>query len=166
MSTSGQRPPIEYLKRIAAQYRALGYDEYNWARPDTPPSMATLPKPLAECRVGLIATGGIYVRGQTAFTHKDDTSYRAIPSSVDEADLRATHFAYDLTDARRDIGVVFPLAALKELAADGTIGELAPSLFTCMGGIYSQRRVREELVPALVERCLADGIDVVLLVPV
>jgi hypothetical protein len=52
------------------------------------------------------------------------------------------------------------------MAADGEIGELAPNLFTCMGGIYSQRRVNEELAPALVERCRADAIDAVLLVPV
>ncbi len=35
-----------------------------------------------------------------------------------------------------------------------------------MGGIYSTRRVREELIPALVDRVLADEVDVVLLVPV
>ena len=115
---------------------------------------------------GVIATGGVYASGQTAFTYKDDLSYRAIPRDTPTADLRATHFAYDLTDARRDINVVFPIDTLRAMVADGDIGELAPDLFTCMGGIYSQRRVREELAPALVERCRRDEIEAVLLVPV
>lgn len=128
--------------------------------------MASLPRPLSAVRLGVVATGGIYAEGQTAFTFKDDVTYRAIPSDVDPATLRATHFAYDLTDARRDINVVFPVDALRSLEADGIVGELAPHLFTCMGGIYSQRRVREELAPALVDRCRSDRIEAVLLVPV
>jgi D-proline reductase (dithiol) PrdB len=166
MAESVRQPPIAYLERIAGQYRGLGHGEYRWVHAESPPEMTTVDKPLSECRVGLIATGGVYCRGQTAFGHRDDTSYRAIPSSVDRADLRATHFAYDLADARTDIDVVFPISALRRLEEDETIKELAPHLFTCMGGIYSQRRVREELGPALVERCRVDEIDVVLLVPV
>ncbi len=159
------KAPVRYIDRTKEQYDALGYGSYNWAHITEPPPF-TKPKDLASARVGMIATGGIYAEGQTAFTFKDDTTYRAIPSNIDSGALRATHFAYDLTDARTDINVVFPIDALRTLRDDGTIGELAPSLFTCMGGIYSQRRVNEELAPALVERCLADNIDIVLLVPV
>ena len=52
------------------------------------------------------------------------------------------------------------------MADDGEIGELGPNGYTLMGGIYSTRRVSEELVPARVQRCLDDELDVVLLVPV
>lgn len=162
----GQQPPIDYIPRITNQYEALGYGRYEWLHSETPSACNVPDKPLSQCRVGLVATGGIYAVGQTAFTHKDDTTYRAIRSDVDPSDLRATHFAYDLTDAREDINVVFPIDALRSLEADGTIGELAPELYTCMGGIYSQRRVREELAPAIVERALVDEIDLMLLVPV
>lgn len=161
-----RQPPIRYIDRTKAQYDALGYGSYQWAdNPDAPP-IATLPRPLSELRLGVIATGGVYAAGQTAFTFKDDLTYRAIPNNTSVDDLRATHFAYDLSDARRDINVVFPIDALRAMVADGQIGELAPDLFTCMGGIYSQRRVREELAPALVERCVRDEIEAVLLVPV
>ncbi|MEM7286697.1 MAG: glycine/sarcosine/betaine reductase selenoprotein B family protein, partial [Actinomycetota bacterium] len=68
--------------------------------------------------------------------------------------------------ARRDINVVFPIDALRSLVTEGVVGQLAPDLFTLMGGIYSQRRVNDELAPALVERCRQDDIDAVLLVPV
>ncbi len=161
-----RQPPVDYIDRTRAQYEALGYRAYSWAtNPDTPP-WAEVTKPLARSRLGVIATGGIYRVGQTAFTHHDDTTFRAIASDTATSDLRATHFAYDLTDARRDINVVFPIDPLRSLVVEGAIGELAPHLFTCMGGIYSQRLVRDELAPALVQRCHDDEIDLVLLVPV
>ncbi len=160
------RPPVRYIDRTRDQYAALGYGEYRWAHIDEPPPWAAVTKPLSDSRLGLIATGGIYQIGQTAFTHKDDTTYRAIPTDVDPGTLSVTHFAYDLTDARDDINVVFPIDTLRGLVDTGLIGDLAPHAYTCMGGIYSQRRVNEELAPALLERCRADAVDLVLLVPV
>ena len=121
---------------------------------------------MSRSRLGLIATGGIYVEGQTAFHFKDDTSYRAIPTDIDSQRLRATHFAYDLTDARSDINVVFPIDTLRALVAEGVVGALGERAYTIMGGIYSARRVSEELVPELVRRCREDELDAVLLVPV
>ena len=166
VSVQRRQRPIDYIPRITAQYSGLGYGEYRWLHSEEPPAWTPLSRSISESRLGLLAAGGIYVEGQTAFHYKDDTSYRAIPTDVDTADLRATHFAYDLTDARDDINVVFPIDALRSLVADGEIGELGPNAYTLMGGIYSMRRVREQLVPALVQRCLDDELDVVLLVPV
>jgi D-proline reductase (dithiol) PrdB len=116
--------------------------------------------------VALIASGGIYRVGQVAFTHKDDTSVRRIATDVDMAELRASHFAYDLTDARRDPNVVFPLEPLRRLVADGTIGSLTSHALTFMGGIYSQRRVTAELVPQIERELDTMAADVALLVPV
>ena len=158
--------PVNYIDRTRDQYAGLGYQAYGWAHIDEPPPWSPVVKPLADSKLGVIATGGIYAAGQTAFNYKDDTTYRAIPTDVDASDLRATHFAYDLTDARTDINCVFPIDALRSLRDDGEVGELADNFYTCMGGIYSQRRVNEELAPALVQRCLADEVDLVLLVPV
>ena len=166
VKAAGHEPPVNYIDRTRDQYAALGYGEYRWAHEDDPPALVPLTKPLAESRLGLIGSGGIYAVGQTAFTFRDDATYRAIPSGIDSSQLRATHFAYDLADARADINCVFPIDTLRGLVEAGAVGALAPSLYACMGGIYSQRRVREELGPQLVARCLLDGVDVVLLVPV
>ena len=116
--------------------------------------------------MALIASGGIYRAGQIAFHFKDDASYRVIPTDVDTDELRATHFAYDLTDARQDVNAVFPLDTLRGLAADGVIGGLVDEAYAFMGGIYSTRRVTDELAPRLVERVVDQGADVALLVPV
>lgn len=162
----GLQPPVDYIPRITAQYSGLGYGEYQWLESEDAPAWTPLSKPLSESKLGFICTGGIYSAGQTAFHFKDDTSYRAIPTDVNVEDLRATHFAYDLTDARKDINVVFPVEQLRTMVDEGVIDSLAPDAYTLMGGIYSTRRVVEELIPALVDRVLADEVDVVLLVPV
>ena len=168
MPTNYQRlqPPVDYIPRITAQYSGLGYGEYQWLESQNAPAWTPLTKPLSDSKVGLICTGGIYAAGQTAFHFKDDTTYRTIPTDVDVEDLRATHFANDLTDARKDINVVFPVEQLRTMVDEGVIDSIAPDAYTLMGGIYSTRRVREELIPALVDRVLADEVDVVLLVPV
>jgi D-proline reductase (dithiol) PrdB len=158
--------PVEYIPRIKQQYAKLGYQAYEWvANPDAPP-WQPLRKPLALSRLALVASGGIYVTGQVAFHHKDDTSFRAVPASVRPRDLRITHFAYDKTDARSDPNVVFPLGTLRALVAEGFVGELAAHAYTFMGGIYSTRRVRGELAPRITERLMAEKADLALLVPV
>jgi glycine/betaine/sarcosine/D-proline reductase family selenoprotein B len=133
---------------------------------DLPPPWSTPSKPLSESRLALVASGGIYVAGQIAFHWNDDLSFRVIDRDTEVSELRATHFAYDLTDARSDPNVVFPLEILRGLVAEGRIGELGPHAYSFMGGIYSSRRVREQLAPALCERLLQDEVDRVLLVPV
>jgi D-proline reductase (dithiol) PrdB len=159
-------PPVDYIPRIRDNYLRLGYKPYNWVIRADPPPWAPPAKPLSKCRLGLAASGGIYVSGQVAFHHKDDTSIRDIPADVDTRDLRATHFAYDLSNARTDPNVVFPIDSLRRLVKEGILGGLAERFHTFMGGIYSARRVAEELAPRLTGRFLEDEVDVVLLVPV
>ncbi len=157
---------VEYIKRITDNYSKLGYKPYKWVRNEDTPPWQPLRKPLSECRLGLIASGGLYVKGQVAFHFQDDLSFRAIPTDVKTTDLRTAHFAYDQTDARKDANVVFPIDTLRRLVKEGVIGGLAEHAYTFMGGIYSSRQVRDELAPQLTERLLADKVDVALLVPV
>ena len=58
-----------------------------------------------------------------------------------------------------------PLAALHRLVQDGELGELASDFVSCMGGIYSQRRVREETVPAIESVFREQAVDLALLIP-
>ena len=157
--------PVEYIERIREKYEALGYGVYQWVFSADAPPWHPLPKPLSECRLGLVASGGIYVSGQVAFHYRDDTSLLEISMDVPASELRATHFAYDLTDARQDANVVFPIDTLRGLTREGVIGSLADNAYTFMGGIYSSRRVREELAPRVTECLLAEEVDAVLFVP-
>ena len=119
------RPPIDYIERTAELYASLDYPIYKWVNSEEPPPWTPVNKPISKSRVSLIASGGIYLEGQVAFGFKDDISFREIDKNVRVEDLRVTHFAYDLTDARKDPNVVFPLDRLLELEhADG--GAVAP----------------------------------------
>ena len=157
---------IDYIAHTRASYEHLGYDAYRWAEELTPSAFVAPRKPLRESTVALVASGGIYRLGQVAFHHRDDTSHRRISTDVASSDLRISHFAYDKTDARIDPNVVFPIDALRRLVTEGEIGSLTSHALTLMGGIYSHRRLREELIPALTDELETLEPDVVLLVPV
>ena len=158
--------PIDYIARTKAQYAALDYPAYRWVENTQPAPWSPLKKPLSQCKVALICSGGIYKRGQIAFHYEDDISFRIIESDTAQSDLRITHFAYDMTAARNDPNVVFPTQGLKALADEGAIGELATNAYTFMGGIYSSRKVSSQLAPELANRVIKDEVDVVVLVPV
>ena len=157
---------VDHIQQTRDSYAQLGYDSYRWAHEPEPAAFVRPAKPLAEAKGALVASGGVYQAGQVAFHHKDDTSYRRIPTDVATADLRTSHFAYDMTDARVDPNVVFPIDALRAMVDAGTIGSLTTHALTFMGGIYSQRRLTEELIPELSKEIAAMEPDVVLLVPV
>lgn len=164
--SSGRQEPIDYIARTRAQYDALGHASYRWVENQEPSAWAPLRRPLSESRLALVASGGIYRAGQIAFHHRDDASLRAIESDVEVSELRTSHFAYDQTAARADPNVVFPIDPLRRCVASGRLGSLGRYAYTCMGGIYSSRRVREELAPEIARRVREDEVDLVLLVPV
>lgn len=157
--------PVEYIERIREKYETLGYGAYQWVFSAGTPPWHPLPKPLSECRLGLVASGGIYVSGQVAFHYRDDTELLRIPMDTPTSELRSTHFAYDLTDARQDPNVVFPVDTLRGLVRERRVGSLAANAYTFMGGIYSSRRVREELAPRVTDCLLSEEVDAVLFVP-
>ncbi|HWR16836.1 MAG TPA: glycine/sarcosine/betaine reductase selenoprotein B family protein [Terriglobales bacterium] len=122
-----------------------------------------LQKPLSECKVVLISTGGVHLHRDRPFHVNGDASYRVIPKDADSADLAISHQAYDKTDALKDINLVFPIERLRELAAAGVIGSLADEHygFGLMGSA-------KKLLPSLKEvakRIREAAVDLALLVP-
>ena len=97
-----------------------------------------------------MSSGGILYRDQPRF-HREDASYRLIPKNARRDDLSVWHFGYPTTDAETDPNCVFPLERMREFEAAGRIGELSDPAFSFMGGIYSARKVREELAPKIVD---------------
>jgi D-proline reductase (dithiol) PrdB len=156
--------PIDYIPRTRELYDPL--PPYRWTdNGGLPVPWTPLEKPLAECRVALVASGGVHTHDQPPFHFKDDASIRIVPSDIDVALLRVAHFGYPTADAESDPNCVFPIERLRELAADGTIGSLAADCVTFMGGIYSQRRVAEQLIPAVVDKVKQQNVDLCYLVP-
>ena len=157
---------VEYMRTIREKYSKMGYAPYGWHEATDTPPWARLAKPLSECRVGMMTTAGTYVAGQEAYFYKDDTSHRLIPSDTPVENLRFSHLTENyLPDARRDPNCAFPIEPLRKLADDGVIGGLAENFFSCMGAVYSKRRVDEEVAPTIYEAFAAEGVDVAYLVP-
>jgi D-proline reductase (dithiol) PrdB len=85
-----------------------------------------LHRPVGEATVALVTTSGVHLRRDPPFNPDSDSSFRVIPATAEPDDLAITHQAYDRGDAQRDINLVFPLQRLRELAAAGVIGRVAP----------------------------------------
>ena len=156
---------VGYMQSIAERYQRLGYTPYRWFRAEEAPAFQPMAKPLAAARIGMLSTSGAYALGQVAYHYKDDASMRRIASDTADKDLRFSHLTENyLVDARRDPGCIFPLQTLHALASEGVVGQVADEVFSCMGAVYSQRRVREELAPAVLSAFRAQGVDAALLV--
>lgn len=157
--------PVAYMEAIARRYLQLGYPIYRWFVADAPAAFAPLTKPLAKIKLGMLSTSGAYAVGQLAYHYRDDCSIREIPADTPDEALRFSHITENyLVDARRDPGCVFPLRALRAARARGRIGGLADYVLSCMGGVYSQRRVRDEIAPAVRASLERQEVDAALLV--
>ncbi|HLW72060.1 MAG TPA: glycine/sarcosine/betaine reductase selenoprotein B family protein [Candidatus Binataceae bacterium] len=154
--------PVEYIPRTRELYKQ--YAPYKWVVNADPPPWTPLRKPIAQCRVALMTSGGLLYRDQPRF-HREDASYREIPKSATQNDLDIWHFGYRTADAEADHNCVFPLARMRELEAEGRIGELADPAYSFMGGIYSSRKVRTELAPRIADELQRARIDAFYLVP-
>lgn len=169
-SIETKAPPhdsVRYIERTRRLYASQ--PPYRWVvhdRENEPPPWTPIEGPLAAKRVALISSGGVHHAEQEPFHFRDDTSHREIPLDTDPAKLRVAHFGYDTSDAKRDPACVLPLRALRELSDGGEIRGVVDPALSFMGGIYSQRLVREELAPRLRDFVLREQADLVLLVPV
>ena len=158
--------PTEYIRRTRESYEKLGFEPYRWFHAETESAFAAPSKPLAESRLGMISTAGTYVQGQVAYHYKDDTGIRAIPNDAPMDKIRFSHIMENyLVEARQDPATVFPSQVLATLCSDGVIGGVADNYYSCMGGIYSQKRVKAELIPNLAEAIDRERIDLLFLVP-
>ncbi|MGH7907213.1 MAG: glycine/sarcosine/betaine reductase selenoprotein B family protein [Candidatus Binataceae bacterium] len=153
--------PIEYIPRTRELYRA--FTPYRWVVNEDIP-WTPLKKPLAQCKLALMSSGGILYRDQPRF-HREDASYRRIPKDARGGQLSIWHFGYPAMDAEKDPNCVFPLERLREFEREGVIGELSDPAFSFMGGIYSSRKVRDELAPRVAGELRNAHVDAFFLVP-
>ncbi|MGF1472346.1 MAG: glycine/sarcosine/betaine reductase selenoprotein B family protein [Rubrobacteraceae bacterium] len=122
-------------------------------------------KPLAGSRLALVTTGGVHLPQQERFDIDDpagDCSYREIPAGAGE--LTWTH-AYYRPEDTSDLDAVFPLWTLRELEAEGFVGELNHRHFSFMGAIHDPDPLVEDTAPEVAGKLVRDRVDAVLLTP-
>lgn len=156
-----------YIPPITAHYSGQGFEPYQWHVADGAAPRAPAPlKPLSQCRLGVLSTSGAYISGEhLAYCYKEDTTVRHIRTDATADDLRFSHITENyLVAGRSDPNCLLPLEALRQLVSEQVLGAIAPSVLSCMGGIYSVRRVQQELVPAIVSAFKEQQVDGALLV--
>jgi len=159
--------PINYVDLINSYYQSKGYPAYRWTVNDTAP-LTRLRKPLHACTVSLLTSGGISYRTAAPFNPIAKDDFRLDEIAADSADdaFQIHDAYYDHRDAERDLNVVFPLARLRELAADGVIGAVAARLWSgFMGRIYKRQHLVDEAAPRFAEELRRDGVDAIVMVP-
>ena len=125
----------------------------------------TQPPPLAQCRVAVISTAGLHLRGDRPFSGYSE-EYRIIPGDAAAADLVMSHVStnFDRSGFQQDWNLVLPLDRLRGLAEKGVINSLAKFHYSFMGATDPMEM--QDTARQLAGLLLADQVDAVLLVPV
>ncbi len=159
--------PIAYVERLNRFYQTQGFPPYGWTVNETAP-LTPLQKPLSRCRVAMLTSGGVSCGSAPPFNPqaRNDLRLDTVPSDTNTGFFAINDDYYNHSDADRDINCIFPLERLRELAAEGVIGEVGPHHYSgFMGRIYIRSTVVNEAAPALARKLKEEGIDVFLLVP-
>jgi D-proline reductase (dithiol) PrdB len=104
---------------------------------DTP--ITPLTKPLNECKLALLTTGGLHLKSDKPFDtkHKEgDCSYRLLPGKMTHKDIMVTHESYDHKFVNADLNCVFPIDRMREYVKRGRIKSLSEEHYSFMGHIY------------------------------
>ena len=152
-------PRLDRLSELARKtlltHNVMVHDSAPW----TP-----LAKPLSQCRVALVTTAGMHIRGDHPFTGGDQ-SYRAIPASTPARDIVLSHtsIGFDRSGVLRDLNLVLPVDRLRELAEAGEIGGLAPAWYSFLGAQRKYDGLTGHSGPEVGRRLNEEGADAVLL---
>jgi D-proline reductase (dithiol) PrdB len=147
----------------------------NWINMEEPRPIPWTPlaKPLSECNVAMLSSAGIALKNDRPFDQESerqnpwwgDPSYRILPRTATEAEVRLYHMHIDPSYAEQDLNCLFPLQRLQEMETSGRIGRMSPRHYSTMGYILNPEQLLRETVPALIRDLKADLADVVVLVP-
>jgi D-proline reductase (dithiol) PrdB len=132
---------------------------------------ASITKPLKVSKIGLITTAGYYRPDQPAFDDSikgGDFSYRSIPVDTELQSLHIGHrsAAFNHSGIENDKNLALPLDRIKELQAEGFIGDVNQRHFSFMGSITAPGRLISKTAPEVAELLREDRVDAVVLTPV
>jgi len=147
----------ELMRAEAAKMPVPEFEDPAFTRPSTP---------LSAARVAIVTTAALHRPDDDPFATAD-TGFRAL----DRADraLAMGHWSpnFDRSGFELDINTVYPIDRLEELAAAGTIGDVAPRHFAFAGNQPDTvAEIRLDTGPRCAEALRHDGVDVVVLTPV
>ncbi len=159
--------PIRYVERLNGFYRSQGFSPYRWTINEAAPITA-LTKPLSQCRVALLTSGGVSRKDAPPFNPlaRNDLRLDTIPAETVSTFFEIHDDYYNHRDADRDINCIFPLERLREFATEGVIGSAGSHHYSgFMGRIYTRTAVVTEAAPSLARKLRDESVDAFVLVP-
>jgi D-proline reductase (dithiol) PrdB len=132
------------------------------------PVWAPFEKRLADARIALLTSAGIYLKdGQPPFDLETeqirpdwgDPSWRIIPANTQPDKLAVAHLHINDEDLLADPEIALPMHLLNALAGEGVIGAAATNHVSVMG--FQDRGLRdwhEETVAEIVDHLSVDGL--------
>jgi hypothetical protein len=159
------RSHLSYIDRTRELYAAQGYDKpYAWARHADAP-FARLPKPLAQCRIGVITTAMPWREAGPDGRIDETRGLWSGASDPPPARLYTQNLSWHKEATHTDdVASFLPLKQLHGFTREGRIAGVA-ARFHGVPTDYSQRRTREVDAPEIEKRLREDGADIALLVP-
>lgn len=157
------------LSDLKLRYRVFmktyPYRQFDW-RPG-----ALLKKSLSQARIAVVTSAAFFRPDQAPFDQTirgGDYSFREIPLETDLDTLQIGHRsdAFDHSGIESDKNLALPLDSLRELKAEGRIGDVAPRHYSLMGSISAPARLVSITAPEIAQRLAEDQVDGVLLTPV
>jgi D-proline reductase (dithiol) PrdB len=139
------------------------------------PVWAPFEKRLAESRVALLSSAGLFVEGEHEPFDLDrerreptwgDPGWRPIPAATAQGALAMAHLHVNSADTLADQEVSLPLRTLEKLVDDGIVGSVAATHYSVMG--YQASGLDEwrgRTGPEIVGRLRQEDVDAVVLAP-
>lgn len=146
-----------------------------WINMEEPKSIPWTPlsRPLSECKIALISSGGIALKEDQPFDQEGerynpwwgDPSFRIIPKTASESDVEIYHLHINPVFARKDINCLLPIHRLNELEEAGEIGKAANSHYSIMGYLLKPDEMLAHSVPVIIQQLNEEHVDAVVLIP-
>ena len=160
---------VRYIDKTREYYAAEGYGPpYQWAHFDAIPftPFATVSKPLAECRVGVVTSSEMALRSEEPGEPDPRRLVYAMPTDIPVEELYSRKAAYDrYATTLDDVDSYLPLTHLHRLVAEGKLGAVAPR-FQVIHSEYSQRKTLTIDAPEILRQMREDRVDVAVLTAV
>ena len=163
---------FKFLPRILAAYYQMTDRE-----PDHPIPWTPLSSPLAECKFGLVTSGGlVHKESEPPFDLErerreptwGDPTYRIIPADIQKDRVSASHLHLNTSDVVKDLNILLPIHRFQELALERVVGGLASRAYSFMGyqDFPPDTAAWEEIYgPQVAREFKAEGVRCVLLTP-
>jgi len=140
---------------------------------DGPIPFQPLSKPLSKCTVAAVTSAGISLASDPPFDMErekkepnwGDPTYRKIPQTTSQADIRVNHLHINTSYILEDINVMLPIGHLQELAAEGIIGLAAATAYSFYGFQWQRSEFLKEAIEPIADRMHAEGVDAAILTP-